>query len=532
MAMTETRPAEAADPVAPTSGAGDPSDALRPTGGLAGLLGSGDHNVVGRLWIATAVVFLLGAGTLGILLGAERIDTTTYDVFEGPHYLQAFSLHAVTGLFLFAIPMLIGVATIVTPRQVGARTIAFPRAAALAYWAYLVGGALVIVSYLMNGGVGGGRQNGVDLFIASLGLVCVAMILASVCLATTIVGLRTAGLRLDRVPAFSWSILVASSIWIISLGFLAGELLLLYLDNRYRLFAFADANALGAWLYWTSTPPQVFAVAIPVLGFAVEVVPVFAGRRPRHRGVLLGAIGAFGAFSFGAWTYDQVQSPALTRQALFVAFAFGALLPVLIVLGGVGDSLVKGRPKPSSPLLFAVAALLMLDAGVAAAALRAVEPFHLVATTADASAAHYALGAAALTGFGALHYWWPQILRRPLNEAIGRTTAALALLGTIGLALPDIITGFLDEPRGSLTPGGVRDGVQALNIVSLVGGSLLALAVVLLVFNLGRSLGKRGSVEPDADPWDGHTLEWAADPATVPVTSAAPLLDQKEAADT
>jgi heme/copper-type cytochrome/quinol oxidase subunit 1 len=78
----------------------------------------------------------------------------------------------------------------------------------------------------------------------------------------------------------------------------------------------------------------------------------------------------------------------------------------------------------------------------------------------------------------------------------------------------------------------VRDGVQALNIVSLVGGCLLVLAVVLLVFNLGRSLGKRGGLEPDADPWDGHTLEWAADPATVPVTSAAPLLDQKEAADT
>lgn len=532
MAMTETRPAEAADPVVPSSGTGDPSGGVRPTGGLAGLLGSGDHQMVGRLWIATSLVFLVGAGALGVLLGGERIDTTTYDVFDGPHYLQAFSLHAVTGLFLFAIPMLVGVATIVVPRQVGARTIAFPRAATLAYWSYLVGGTLVIVSYLMNGGVGGGRQNGVDLFIASLGLVTVALILASVCLATTIIGLRTAGLRLERVPAFSWSVLVAASIWIVSLGFLAGELLLLYLDNRYRLFAFADANTLGAWLYWTTTPPQVFAAAIPVLGFAVEVVPVFAGRRQRHRGIMLGAIGAFGAFSFGAWTFDQFHYPELTRQALFVAIAFGAVPPVLIVLGGVAETLVKGRPTLASPLLFAVAALLMLDAGVAAAALRAVEPFNLVATTADASVAHYALGATALAGFGALHYWWPLILRRPLNEAIGRTTAALALLGTIGLALPDIISGFLDEPRGSLTPGGVRDGVQALNIVSLIGGVLLVLALLLLVFNLATSLGKRGSLEPDADPWDGHTLEWAADPATVPVTSATPLFDQKEAADT
>jgi len=302
---------------------------------------------------------------------------------------------------------------------------------------------------------------------------------------------------------------------------------LLYLDSRYRVGRFVASSVdIDRWLYWTTTQPQVYAAAIPVLGFVAEVVPVAAGVRQKRPGVVLGAIGGFGALSFGAWTFAQGAHPEITRQFLFVASSFAALLPILIVLGAVGESLAKGKPKLSSPLLFGIAGLLMLGAGVLAGALRAVHPFELVGTTADASVAHYALGAVTIAGIGALHYWWPQILGRPLSEAIGRITALLALLGTVLLALPDLVSGFLDQSRGSRVP--IRDGVQLLNVLSFVGGAVLLVAALVFIANLAASLGKRGDVPDGTDPWDGYTLEWAADPAMVPVTSAAPLLDQKE----
>jgi heme/copper-type cytochrome/quinol oxidase subunit 1 len=87
---------------------------------------------------------------------------------------------------------------------------------------------------------------------------------------------------------------------------------------------------------------------------------------------------------------------------------------------------------------------------------------------------------------------------------------------------------LLDERRGSL--GAVRDGVTALNTVSFVGGLLVALAVVLFIVNLAVSLASRADVD-DLDPWDGQTLEWAADPIAVTVQSATPLLDIKEASE-
>ncbi len=68
-------------------------------------------------------------------------------------------------------------------------------------------------------------------------------------------------------------------------------------------------------------------------------------------------------------------------------------------------------------------------------------------------------------------------------------TALLLLVGVFALALPDLISGLLDERRGSL--GAVRDGVEALNAVSFVGGLLVGLAVVLFVINLAVSLASR-----------------------------------------
>jgi heme/copper-type cytochrome/quinol oxidase subunit 1 len=119
------------------------------------------------------------------------------------------------------------------------------------------------------------------------------------------------------------------------------------------------------------------------------------------------------------------------------------------------------------------------------------------------------------------------VLTRPLKEALGVVTALLLLIGVFLLALPDVIAGLLDEQRGSL--GTVRDGVEALNAVSFVGGVVVVLAVVIFVINLAVSLASSRD-EVDLDPWDGQTLEWAVDPVTVTVDSSVPLLDSKEAA--
>ena len=105
MAMTETRP-EAETPTA--TPATNPSAGLpRPAGGLPGLLGTGRHRSIGRLWVGTSLVFLAVSGVLGAVLGAERLKPKTYNILNKDSFAQTLSLHGVAGVFLFAFGFLL-----------------------------------------------------------------------------------------------------------------------------------------------------------------------------------------------------------------------------------------------------------------------------------------------------------------------------------------------------------------------------------------------------------------------------------------
>ena len=186
--MTVTADAPTAAPASePTS------PALAPTG-FAGVLGSGDHKVVGRLWLVASMVHLVLVGAVSVLLSAERIDSAKFDVLGADWVVQADTFRFVAGFFLFALPLTIGLATVVVPLQVGASTIAFPRAAAAAAWTNLIGGGLLLGAYAIDGGPGGTDIDGIELFVMAFGLVLVAQIVAWICLVTTVFALRAPGL--------------------------------------------------------------------------------------------------------------------------------------------------------------------------------------------------------------------------------------------------------------------------------------------------------------------------------------------------
>jgi heme/copper-type cytochrome/quinol oxidase subunit 1 len=100
----------------------------------------------------------------------------------------------------------------------------------------------------------------------------------------------------------------------------------------------------------------------------------------------------------------------------------------------------------------------------------------------------------------------------------------------------EVVTGLLDQPREPLLTADVKDGVELLNAIAMVGAAVLTLGVVLFVVNLALStLGRRGST---VEPWRGLTLEWAT-PSPPPlgnfaeqpvVASATPLADTVPAA--
>jgi heme/copper-type cytochrome/quinol oxidase subunit 1 len=547
--MTVTEDAPATAPSVPQTTGPRPAPA-----GLASILGTGDHKVVGRIWLLASVLHVVVAGAAALWVAVLRVDTESLATDPPDFFLQAFTLRSIGGAFLFLLPLTIGIATLIVPLQVGAPTLAFPRAAAASAWTYLLGGGLLIGAYAIDGGPFGEDTDGVRLFVIAFLLVVVALLVAWICIGTTVLAVRTAGMSLRRAPLFAWSALVGAGVWVVVLPVLAGMVLIAYIDIRYGgptgFITGGGAITLYERISWTFSQPTVYAFAIPVLGFAGSVVPVFSRTRHQQHRIAMFLIGAFGVLAAGAWAVPAFSADRLPwlYEAPWVAVSFAVVLPVLGLLGLWALTLRQGQPVLASPLLFAGAAVLMLLVGLLAGALQAIEPIKtlvdgegtsLYGTTVSTSVASYLVLAGTIAGVGGVVYWAPKIFGRQLPEGLARLVAVLLLLGTILWSFPDIVSGVLGQ---SAVPGAApvdnKGAIEALNLVSAAGGVVLAVAGLAVVLLL---LGGRRADLPGDDPWGGHTLEWATSSpppvgnfASLPeITSEAPLYDarHREAAD-
>ena len=535
MAVTETPP-ETVDAVAATATSSTPS----PASGLAAVLGSGDHKVIGRLYIATAL--LLGALVVGLgeAFALEGLEPETLQIFGVDVVYQLFSLARVGTVFLLALPLVIGIAMVVVPLQVGSNSIAFPRAAAASYWGWLLGSALLIASYAMNGGPYGGSTEGVNLWIASMGLLVVSILLAAVCLATTIIALRPAGLYLSRVPLFAWSVLVASLMWLLTLPVLFGQIVLMYVDHRSAGGTFIGiSSALYPTIGWLFRNPQIYVVAIPVLGFFADVLITVSGARMKLRSVAQAAIGAFGLLSFGAFLL--VPTEAALESYLVIGMALLAIVPLLALAAACADVFRVGSFKLRAGVLYAVSAFLILMLSVAAGAVGSI-PSVLDAppnaTVADnifyLGVGHAAVLAAVIAALGGVHWWAVKVGRQPANEKLGMLAPLVLLLGAALTVIPDLVAGIIGD--GVELSADFSGGFAGTNGAVALGIALVGLGVLIAVISF-LPLVKHSSDDVPADPWGGSSLEWLA-PSPPPlanfaedlpvITSAEPLIDLRE----
>jgi heme/copper-type cytochrome/quinol oxidase subunit 1 len=517
--------------------------------GLAGVLGSGDHKLIGRLWIAASLLFLVLSGVAGGVVSVERFDTADLGIVSESWFAQIFTFHSLAGAFLFLLPLTIGVATLVVPLQVGAATIAFARASSAAFWTFLIGGGLVVAAYAIDGGPFGADADGVGLFLVAFAMVLIAQITAWICIATTALALRAPGVTLTRTPLFAWSALVAAGVWLLTLPVLGAMVVLSFVDHQYGDGAFlGGASGIYQRLGWAFFQPALYAFAIPVLGVVAEVVAVFSAiRHGRHR-IAMGCIGAFGVLSIGAWAMPSFPVTGVPElpwlyEAPWIIVSFAALLPVLALAGLWVDMARRGTVRFASPLVYASAAVLMLVVGLLAAAVQAIEPLEtltddgsvpLYGTTWTTGVTHYVTLAATIALFGALVYWAPKLFGRVFADGVQKILAALLLLGTVLLSFADLVSGLLGQPSGAV-PGLAENvgAIEALNIASAAGGALLIVGALLFVLTLVQALAS--DTLPGDDPWAGHTLEWATSSppppgnfATLPeVTSEAPLYDAR-----
>ena len=500
MAVTETTPPET--PVA--GGTSEHSPVRRSPGELEMLIGTGDHTSIGRLYIGFSLLLLIVALIARVVTG---LDGATDNGILGVYEVMVSTSSLVALVFLGVVPLLLGLATIIVPLQIGSPTIAFPRAAALAMWSWLVFGAVFIASVALDGGVGGGDYDASLLGNVSLGAIMVALGLGSVCVATTVVGHRPAGLTLSRVPLFSWAMLVAATVWILTLGSALASSVVGHLAAQDAP-ALLDNFATG--MGWLLRAPAIYMLAIPVLGIAGDALSSATGRPLRNYGVFQGAIGAFGVFSFGAWA----QSPESVNTVLWALWALIIFLPLLVLLGGFAESMRHGRVKLTAALVGSLLAVVnLLGAGVVGLLMTLDTAgsgtlFDFGPTQLATAQTIFVFTAALAGALAGIAHWGPQIWGSPTRDSMAMASIAMVDIGggIVGLILA--IEVFV-QAGGDDTADAFFGGVEALGALVLLVG-----VIGSLVAYLGAARESSESAGDDVAP-EGFTLEWQ-----VPVPAA------------
>ncbi len=542
MTLTESRPeaeaVAAGDDVRPATQSSAPQ--WTPPTGLARFLSTGDHLTIGQLYVVFSLVLTGLALTLGMLIGIEQADIDGgFGVFSNANEVfQVFGLYRTTLILCGLVPLFLGLATALIPRQLDASSVAFPRAAAAAFWTWLVGAVTHIVATFSYGGLGSiqagaAREQSVELTVLSLALIGVGLLVGSGVVFTTLVTQRPAGMDLLQMPAFSWSMLVATGVWLFSLPVLLANLVISWVDMRgANALGFGGGGAPFEQVAWAFDAPQVFAWTIPLLGIAAEVFTAAHRSSPKMFEPMAFIVGAFGFFSFGAWAQSFFDSPdpnavdahIVTNEVLFTAFALAIALMVAAYGGWLAFNAYSAGQRPQITPQFALVTVsgALLTAAAAAGVLRVAEPALGVLREADddiwrgffdamddleaSSLVNGMMNLAILGGLLAavagLFHWAPRLLGRTLNAPLGFLSVLPLAGGAILVGATDVLSGFFDQPRRPFETAGIGQidalgFVEALNVIGLIGYIAVLGGLALVALNVARSLMLPASTEAD-----------------------------------
>ena len=518
MAVTEMTPETEPEAPAPPTAAASPGE-------FELLVGSGDHTSIGRLYIGFSLVFLIGALVARLVVG---IDVATDGSLLGNRAPMLATSTLVALVFLGVVPLLLGLAIHMVPLQIGSPAIAFPRATALSLWSWLVFAVIFVTSVAVDGGIGGADERAARLGNVSLAAMMVALALGAVCVATTVMTHRPAGMTLARVPLFSWSMLLASVIWIVSFG----------AAIAHSVIGHIAAGAADSYLEnfttglaWLVRGPAVFMLAIPVLGIAGDAVATATHRPLKRYGTFQGLIGAYAILSFGAWA----QVPASINTALWALFALAIAVPVLGLLGGLAESMRYGKVPLNAVVIGSLLALVNLLGAALVGVVMALDTagtgnlFNVSPVLLAEAQAVFVLAAAVAGALAGLAHWSVKVWGSEADDTTLKAAIGMVDVGGFILALTlavQVLVQAGHEGRGHVVFG----------LLAATGALLLVVGVIgALLGSLGAA--REGGGDAAEDPYDGLTLEWQTpSPAVgaertadlVPVGSPYPLFDLKE----
>ncbi|MGH2874984.1 MAG: cytochrome c oxidase subunit I, partial [Solirubrobacteraceae bacterium] len=213
---------------------------------------------------------------------------------------------------------------------------------------------------------------------------------------------------------------------------------------------------------------------------------------------------------FGVWVHHMLTVGFSTLTYLyFTAASLIITIPSAIQIFAWTATIVTGKPRFKTPLLFILGFIVYFIIGGLSGIMVAAIPFDQQVHGGYFIVAHFhfiIFGAAVFPILGGMYFWFPKVTGRMYNEALGKASFWVTLVGTFITFFPMHIVGLLGMPRRQYTYP-PHMGWTALNEIETIGSYILGVGLVMIVVNLAYSL-RRGPIAP-RDPFGGDTLEWS-----------------------
>ena len=494
--------------------------------GLRGWIFSTDHKRIGILYLCTLSVFFLVGVTFGFLMRLELIAPGR-TIMDAQTYNEIFTLHGVIMIFLFVIPGLPAVfGNFFLPILIGAKDVAFPRINLLSWYLYITGGLLAIMSILLPGGpadtgwtfyIPYSVRTGTNVLLAlsAAFILGFSSILTGLNFVTTVHRMRAPGMTWFKMPLSIWSFYATAWVQVLATPIIGITLFLVAIERLLGVGIFDPAlggdPVLYQHLFWIYSHPAVYIMILPAMGVVSEIIPVFA-----HRtifGYKFIAYSSIAIASLGSlvWAHHMFTvGMSNTGQFIFSLFTMLVAIPSAIKVFNWVATLYKGSIDLATPMLFILAFIFLFTIGGLTGVMQGILSVDIQVHDTSFIVAHFHYVMFGGTGFGffaAMHYWFPKMFGRMYSRKLAKTAFWFLFIGFNFLYFPMFIMGWLGMPRRYYD---YLSEFHPYHLVSTIGSWILVTGILLMAYNLIRSL-KKGKVVTEKNIWGGETLEWQID---------------------
>jgi cytochrome c oxidase subunit 1 len=502
---------------------------------------STDHKIICFQYMFTGMALALVAGFFSYVFRMQMafpgMSVPGWGLVTPADYNMLVTNHGAIMIFWVAMPVLIAAfGNYLIPLMIGADDMVFPRINRLSYQIFLLSVVVLFVSFFVDGGGSAGAWTmypplmakaeysltgtGSSVFLLAIALEFVAFLLGGINFVTTAMNARAPGMKFYDIPIVVWMIVIASILFMASVGpLIAGAIMMLFDQNLGT--AFFDPNRGGdpiLWqhLFWFFGHPEVYVVLLPAIGITAEIITVFSRKKLfAYKTVLNTAIGT-GVLSFTVWAHHQFVAGIDPRMAnIFTVTTLIISIPIAEMMFVYIATLYGGSITLNTPMLWALGFIAtFLIGGVTGIFLGASgADIYLHDTYFVLAHFHYTFFPIAIIGtYAGVTYWFPKMFGKMMNDRLGKIHFWGTFIGFNCIFIPLFFTGMLGDHRRIFDYTNFPE-LSTPMLEHLRAFATLSLLVMLgfqLVFIYNFVTSLLWGPKAEQNPWKANTLEWTA----------------------